>query len=86
MERIHCSRCKADLTRAVAFGVKAVIDNMADAFAQQIRRAAADLAADLYDAVSPEIRKQLVTTLGNCAEAFASLIASVAEDFVKDKT
>lgn len=85
MERVYCSHCKADLTKAVAFGVKTVFDTLANDFAQQIRRAAADLAADLYDAVNPEIRKQLVTTLGNCAEAFESLITSVAEDFVKDK-
>ena len=86
MERVYCSHCKADLTKAVAFGVKTILDTSANDFAQQIRRAAADLAAGLYEKANPEIRKQLVTTLGNCAEAFESLIISVAEDFVKDKT
>ena len=85
MERVHCSQCNQDLSRAVAYGVKLVIDNMAEVFAQQIRRAAADTAANLYDKVDPEIRKELVTTLGNCAETFASLITSVAEEFVKEE-
>ena len=81
MKEFHCSQCQADLSRAVAYGVKTTLCLMADQFAAQIRRAAADLAAELYETCSPEIRKELITTLGNCAEGFASLITNVAEDF-----
>lgn len=33
MERVYCSHCKADLTKAVASGVVAVINDMAHDFA-----------------------------------------------------
>jgi len=62
-----------------------ILRECGDEFATIIKRGAADYAAILHDTVNPQIRKQLVTVLGNSAEGFRSMIGSVAERFAREK-